>query len=335
MNKIKRIGLLIVLYGIFIEGCGPHGHIPIRKDVPAALINLEIHIIDVGQGDCFLIVTPAGKKIMIDAGTNGWGTERVLPYLKNLGITSLDYIVASHYHSDHIGGLDEVVNGLGGSNHILKAAYDRGEGYRSTSFSDYISSVGDKRMMIYPGQTIDLGDMAKLACISSSGNIRTGRIYTGIDENALSIVLILKYRNFDMYFGGDSNYIIEPFIAPYAGDVDVYKVSHHGSNTSSSRELLTYLNPEVSIISLGNGYPYTFPHRDTLTRLRDTNSYIYQTEAGSNQPPEGYGEVANGDFKIVSDGYHYTISGSSLISVTRLADTGVPHTENQNVIEKE
>ena len=72
-------------------------------------------MIDVVHGDCFLIIAPSGKHILIDAGKNGMGEGVVLPYLRDLGINSLDYVFASHYHRDHIGGIDEVVMGLGGA----------------------------------------------------------------------------------------------------------------------------------------------------------------------------------------------------------------------------
>ena len=295
---------------------------------PGKTKSLEIHVINVGQGDCFLIVSPSGRTVLIDAGNTGRGAGFVLPYLKNLGIVSVDYIVASHYHSDHIAGLDEVVNGIGGSSHIISAAFDRGGNYDSGGFRDYIKSIGDKRKTISPGQTIDLGDGVNMKCIASDGNIPTGRVYSGTDENALSVVLVMKFHSFDMYFGGDSNMAIEPSLAPYAGDADVYKVSHHGSATSSTQQLLDYLKPEVSVIAVGNGNTYGHPNEGTLTRLMAMNSYIYQTESGAAVPPAGKGEVANGNFKILTDGDSYTISGSSLITVTRLTDEKKAMLEN-------
>jgi len=291
--------------------------------VPEKTNILQIHVINVGQGDSFLIVSPSGKKVLLDAGNTGRGAGFVLPYLKNLGITSVDYIVASHYHSDHIGGLDEVVNGLGGNTHIVRVAFDRGGNYNSGAFRDYINAVGDKRKAISPGQAIDLGDEATMKCVASNGDIPTGRVYSGTDENSLSIVLILKFHSFDMYFGGDSNSAIEPSLAPYAGDVDVYKVSHHGSATSSSQQLLDYLKPEVSVICVGDGNSYGHPDSGTVSRLVNMNCYVYQTETGSAPPPSEKGEAAKGNFKIVTDGHSYTISGASITPVTRLTDSEI------------
>ena len=286
--------------------------------------HLEIQVMNVGQGDSFFIVSPSGKTVLIDGGDTGKGSKIILPYLLSRGISSIDYVIASHFHADHIGGLDEVINGLGGSWKISVAAYDRGGTYNSKAFQEYIASVGDKRKTILPDQIIDLGDGVTLKCIASNGYIPSGKVYYGDDENALSVVLLLKYHTFDIYFGGDSNLSIEPYLVSYASDADIYKVSHHGSSTSSTQILLNTLKPEVSVIPVGDGNPYGHPHYETISRLVSINSYIYQTETGSAPPPQGKGEVANGSFLITTDGYSYTISGSALIAKTRPTDWTKP-----------
>jgi len=285
--------------------------------------NLQIHIINVGQGDSMLIVSPSGKKILIDAGHNGKGNEVVLPYIKRLGINSLHYLFASHYHPDHIGGLDEVVNGLGGESSIVYAAYDRGGSFGSKTYTDYVNAVGAKRSPISPGHVIDLGDGVTIRCVAANGSNPIGKAYTGTDENTLSVVIILSYDHFQMYLGGDSTSRIEPFIAPFTGNVDVYKVSHHGRSTSSSQMLLSFIKPEISIISVGNGNPFRNPNPKTIARLINNNSYIYQTESGAATPPVGKGEVANGNITITTDGRSYTISGGDLTPATRLSSSRI------------
>lgn len=242
----------------------------------------------------------------------------MLPYLSGLGITSLDYVVASHYHSDHVGGLDEVIDGLGGSTHISIAAYDRGGTYHTDSYDDYVDSIGTKRTTITPGHIIDLGGDAKLKCIAANGYIAGNQVYSGSGENPKSVVLILKHKCFQMFFGGDSEDVIEDDFAPLVEDVDVYKVSHHGSDTSSIEELLKELNPEISIVCVGNN-TYGHPDSDTLSRIAEI-SYIYQTETGEGAPPEDKGIVVNGNFKIVTNGYAYTVIGPSISIKVRLVD---------------
>lgn len=321
MKKNKKGYEIILFIALFLVACASAAQQKSNvANVSEKIKTLEIHVINVGQGDCFLLISPSGKKVLIDAGNTGKGVGFVLPYLRNLGITSVDYIVASHYHSDHIGGLDEVINGLGGNSHIVYAAFDRGGNYNSGAFRDYIKAIGDKRKTISPDQTMNFGDDATMKCIASDGYIPTGRAYSGTDENTLSVVFILKFHSFDMYLGGDCNIAIESSLAPFAGDVDIYKVSHHGSATSSTQQLLDCLKPEVSVITVGNGNAYGHPNSGTLSRLLNMNSYIYQTEPGSAIPPVGKGEVANGNFTIITDGDSYTISGASLVSKTRLTD---------------
>jgi beta-lactamase superfamily II metal-dependent hydrolase len=288
--------------------------------------NLEVHIIDVGQGDCQLIISPSGKTVLIDTGTGTKATGVVLPYLDNLGISSIDYLVATHYDRDHIAGVDEVIDGLGGISKINYAVYDRGGSKDSSIFDTYLNSVQQKRETIEPEDVIDLGGSATLTCIASGGKTKNGTVYDKDDENELSVVLILNYFDFQVYFGGDLGENMEPYIGPLAGDMDVYKVSHHGSKYSSTRTFLEEIIPEVSTISVGNN-SYDHPTLDVFNRLANVTSYIYQTEKGNRAPSPDNGEVANGSFKIESDGCSYTVSGSDLHTATYYTDAshGCPH----------
>jgi len=281
--------------------------------------NLEVHIIDVGQGDSTLIVSPFGKTVLVDTGTGTKATSAVLPYLASLGITDLDYIVATHYDMDHIGGIDEVVDGLGGISHIISAVYDRGGSSDKSFFDTYRNAVEQKRTTIVPEEVIDLGSGATLTCIAVGGQTKNGTVYSGDDENELSVVLILSYCDFQMYLGADIGEDMEPFTGPLTGDMDVYKVSHRGSKYSSTQVFLDAITPEVSTISVGNN-SYGHPTIEVLNRLMSVGSYIYQTEPGNNTPPTGYGEVANGTFQIETDGCTYTVSGSDISTAARNTD---------------
>ena len=279
---------------------------------------LQVIGIDVGQGDCTLIISPTGKTVLIDAGYTGKGTGTVLPYLQSRGIESLDYTVASHYHVDHIGGLDEVVNAIGRDS-LKVAAYDRGYNYNTLAYTQYVTAVGTKRQTMTEYQVIDLGGGATLTCLglNSMGRLSPPYDNARYDDNNLSIAVLLEYGEFQMLLGGDlpgqnssSYYDIESILAPRAGDVDVYKVNHHGSATSSQTTLLNATLPEACLVYVGNGNSYGHPTQAVINRLVAVNCYIYQTELGSGGTiPVGKGEVANGNVVIDVDGGQYTING--------------------------
>jgi beta-lactamase superfamily II metal-dependent hydrolase len=293
---------------------------------------LEIIALDVGQGDCTLIISPAGKTMLIDAGTTGKGTGIVLPYLQSRGIKALDYTVASHYHSDHIGGLDEVINTL--TRDSLKVAgYDRGWSYITQAYTQYATAVGTKRQTITEGQVVDLGGGATVKCVAvnSHGHLAAPYDNDRYDENNLSVVLLLDYGDFEMVLGGDlpgyntsSYHDIESLVAAEIGDVDIYKVHHHGGANASNTTLLDAILPEVSLIYVGTGNSYGHPTQAVINRLVAVNSYIYQTETGSGGTiPSGEGEAVNGHIAITVVPGRYTINGD----VYDYGTAGVPPTE--------
>ena len=299
----RTLAVLPVLTLLFIGTC---------------VAGLQVVGIDVGQGDCTLIVSPTGKTVLIDAGYTGEGTGTVWPYLQSRGIRSLDYTVASHYHVDHIGGLDEVVNAMGRDS-LKVAAYDRGYNYNTQAYTQYINAIGTKRQTMTEYQVIDLGGGATLTCLglNSMGRLSPPYDNARYDDNNLSIAVLIDYGEFQMLLAGDcpgqnssSYYDIESILAPRAGDIDVYKVDHHGSATSSQTTLLNTCQPEACLTYVGNGNSYGHPTQAVINRLVAVNCYIYQTELGAGGTiPAGKGEVANGNIVIDVDGGQYTIDG--------------------------
>jgi beta-lactamase superfamily II metal-dependent hydrolase len=289
---------------------------------------LQIIGIDVGQGDCTLIISPTGKTVLVDAGYTGQGNATVIPYLQSRGIDALDYTVASHYHVDHIGGMDEVVNSLGVDS-IRVAAYDRGWSYTTQAYTQYTTAVGAKRQTMTEYQVIDLGGGATLTCLGLNGMGVLAAPFDNerYDDNNLSIALLLDYGEFQMLLAGDlpgarsgSYYDIESVLAPRVGDVDVYKVNHHGSATSSQNTLLNATLPEASLIYVGDGNSYGHPKQVVIDRLVAAGSYIYQTERGTGGTiPTGHGEVADGNIVIDVEAGEYTINSE----VYNLGTTGV------------
>ena len=281
-----------------------------------ALAGLEIHCIDVGQGDATLIISPTGGTFLFDAGENGKGNSEVYPYLQSLGISALDYIGCSHYHVDHIGGIDEVVSHIG-IDSVRVAALDRGWSYTTATYTSYAAAVAPKRTTILDDQVIDLGGGVTVTCLGVNGNGQLSPPFdTKYDENDLCVALLVEYGDFQFFVAGDlsgvnssSYHNIETSVGLEAGDIDVYRVDHHGSASNSNDTFISTLQPEVSIISVGSN-SYGHPTQTVINRLVSHDSYIYQTELGSGGTiPTGKGEVVGGDIVILVDGGTYTVDG--------------------------
>lgn len=263
---------------------------------------LTIHHIDVGQGDATLIRHSNGKTVLIDAGNTGKGKNVVLPYLQTLGVTSLDYLIASHYHADHIGGLDEVIEGL--SPDSVRFVFDRGGNSplpATKAFSDYWLAAEsiNRHYQVALGQTIELSDNVSLRCLAVDGFVLGfGEVKNSrSDENNLSLAWLLSFKystegktyTFNYFTGGDCGGVtgiyadLETPLAAVTGDVDALKINHHGSRYSTNQTFLDNLRPEAVVISVGDRNTYGHPTQETLDRLQNAPSvqFIYQTETGN------------------------------------------------------
>ncbi len=301
---------------------------------------LKIHHINVGQGDAALIVSPTGVTMLIDSGNDGDGTAKVLPYLAAQGITYLNYIACSHYHSDHLGGLDEVISAFGKTS--IGKIYDRGGGYlpTSTAFTSYLSAAKatGKRDSVYLGMVIDLGGGVTMKCVATVGKVLNyGAVKDASgSENDLSIGWVLNYGKFQYFTGGDlggesSAYAdSETPLAGVVGDVDVLKINHHGSAYSTNQTFVNALKPEAAVILVGDGNSYNHPVQSILTRLVNAKCYVYQTETGTGGTiPAGKGAIANDNIVITTEGSSYTISYGAIVD-TYPGDftTGISDTYN-------
>jgi len=256
---------------------------------------LQIHFMDVGQGDGTLLISPLGETVLFDNGARG-NCDKPLSYLQQLGVTKIDYHIASHYHTDHIGCTSQVLSEFP----LQKTAYDRGGTYPSSTFDSYVSKVGSKRQTATKSTVVTLdGSSAKpvrVNFVALNGNgIATD------NENDLSLVAVVHYGNFEAVIGGDlsgfksENYEdIETSVAPDVGQVEVYKVHHHGSRYSSNSNWLNTIKPMIGIISTGNGNTYGHPTIECLERLHKAGVKTYWTETGNGADPEpGYAIVGH------------------------------------------
>ncbi|MFH1279566.1 MAG: MBL fold metallo-hydrolase [Candidatus Eisenbacteria bacterium] len=293
---------------------------------------LEIHCINVGQGDCTLVRSGAGKTFLFDAGWNGEGYAEVIPYLTSLGITQLTYVGVSHYDADHLGGMDEVINSVG----VDSASYDRGWSYNTTSYFNYVSAAGGLRTTINDGDVIDLGDGVDIRCVAVNGNgLLAPPFDSQYDENDLCVGYVVKVGNFQFFVGGDISgnagcvpyHDIETSVGNEVGDIEVLRTNHHGSHCNTNANFVNALSPEAAIISVGDGNPYGHPTSTVIGRLVNYGAYIYQTELGTGGSiPPGRGEVA-GDVVIRTNGLGtYTIQDSiyAVDAVTGVPSAAVP-----------
>lgn len=259
---------------------------------------LRIYHIDVDQGDATLFVSPGGHTMLVDCGKNGHG-PRVKAVMDSAGVTTIDHFVCTHYHEDHYGGIDDLVEDLGVP--VLNA-YSRGDtAYLTTTkrqgatFAGYRSAVGGSAVHLMRGEAIPLDDEMAVTCVASGGVVLGEEVpEPASTENDASIALLVQYGGFRYFIGGDIQETTERKLAErdLVTDVDVYQADHHGSDTSSCSELLSDMAPTAIVISNGNRADYQHPRQVTLDRcaacspcpiVLQTNKYL-RGELGGNVP---------------------------------------------------
>ena len=228
---------------------------------------MEVHFIDVGQGDATLIKAD-GHYMLIDAGENDKGTAVQL-YLKKQGVERLDYLVLTHTDSDHIGGADVIIS-----------KFDIGQIFMSDfkkdnkTYRELMESMQYKHMTYTTpevGAEFALGN-ATFTIIAPNGDYD--------DPNNSSIALILDYGENSFLFSGDCEEEAEQDILANGInlDVDVYQVGHHGSRSSSSEDFLDAMSPECAVISCAEKNSYGHPHARTLNNLRARKIKVFRTD---------------------------------------------------------
>ena len=227
----------------------------------------EVHYLDVGQGDCSLVLCD-GHAMLIDGGESS-ESSKVYAYLKQHGISHLDYMVASHAHSDHIGGLSGALNYA-----TVDTAFCPVTDYDSKTFDSMVKYL-DKQGI---GITVpSAGDEFMLG----SAHVQVlgpQKIYD--DPNDTSIVMKVTYGETSFLFTGDAERTAEADILDAGYDLSstVLKVGHHGSDTSTSYPFLREIMPEYAVIQVGKDNSYGHPTEDTLSRLRDAEVKVYRND---------------------------------------------------------
>lgn len=259
-RKYKKIIVIILLLSI--------GTSYIYKNIQK---DLYINFIDVGQGDSTLITTQFNKKILIDGGGSEFGStfdvgeKTLLPYLLKKKIHKLDYVIISHFDSDHVGGILTILEELNVKQVLIPKQVEYSENYNK--FLDIIKKRNIKIKIVEEGNTINIDKNTYLDILWPEEK--------QIKDNVLnnnSLIVRLCYKNFKMLFTGDIEEIAEQkLLQKYEKTekltADILKVAHHGSKSSSIAEFLEKVNPRIALIGVGKNNKFGHPNAGVLDRL--------------------------------------------------------------------
>ena len=273
-NKKKSILILIILVIAYLcntltleEKTPPKKESQERKteDVINSKELLNVYFLDVGQADSILLENDH-HCMLIDAGNNEDGAKLVT-YFKYLGITKFDYVIGTHAHEDHIGGMDDIIK-----NFEIDTFYMPDVITTTKTFEDVLDALEQEQIAFETpnvAQTFNFNNTS-VTTLSVTDNKK--------DLNNTSIVLKVKYKNTSFLFTGDMESKIESQILTQNIKSDVLKVGHHGSRYSTSKAFLEKVSPTYAVISVGKNNTYNHPNEETLERLQAKNIKVYRTD---------------------------------------------------------
>ena len=266
MKKLqnKIIGLIIAIVVLAIPVLFNSENEPVSTIPYVANSELEIIFFDVGQADSTLIIS-GNKTMLIDGGEDESGAFLV-KQIQDLGINKIDYLIATHMHADHIGGLDKIVKEL-----EIGDIYMPDTEHPTKQVQEFLQAIDEKNLqyeLVEIGKEIMLEE-AKCEVMYVDNNLPA-------NLNLASIVIQLEFGNQKFLFMADAEKAIEQ--ARQWEKVDVLKVGHHGSNTSSTEEFLNQVHPSISVISVGKNNSYKHPTQEVLNRLLAIETKIYRTD---------------------------------------------------------
>ena len=262
-NPLLTLVIVLVAVALLIWQSAEGG----KSTVTVPMDGLYVHYIDVGQGDSELVCCN-GEYMLIDAGEPS-ASDAVLEYLDALGIDKLDYLVCTHGHSDHCGGLDAVVESLEVET-VFTSPY-AGDSPSYEIFTDAVYGAGLELTVPELGESYSLGE----ASFSFIGPLED---YDNTNDD--SLVMRLEYGDTSFLFTGDMTAKAEKDLINDGASLrcDVLKVGHHGSSGSSCYQFLYEAQPSIGVISCEKGNSYGHPHEEALSRLNDADVTVYRTD---------------------------------------------------------
>lgn len=252
---------------------------PRPSEVLQTLGAMDVYIIDVGQGDSIFLRSPSGKTMLVDASEAG-DFEAIDAFLKTQGVTKLDVVVATHPHSDHIGAMYKVIRA-----YEIGAFYMPDVTHTTSTFEKMLDALEEKDVSVKraeaSGETyLPWSDDVRVRILSPIKGSNT----EADDLNDWSVVLHISFGNSSILLTGDAEGPAETqMLEAYPAEVlraTVLKAGHHGSSTSSSDAFLDAVNPEIAVISCGEGNDYGHPHTETLERYATRGMVVYRTDLG-------------------------------------------------------
>ena len=274
MNFLRKtVSLLCILSIVLSIGCVNENDVYVSSEhssqtafVPEGS-SLSVVFIDVGQGDSELIVCD-GEALLIDGGENEYSAS-VLNTLYSYGITKLDYLVATHPHADHIGGLRKVINNFA-VEHLLMPDVTN----NTSSYEKLIEAIEKNDLAVEVPKVGDTFNVGSAVC-----TVLAPQDHYYEDLNDYSIVICLEYAGRKILFSADCAAASQSDMMTACADmtVDVYKVSHHGSSEENSVEWINKIRPAYAVISC-DGESYNHPHPETVSRLSEIGTVIYRTD---------------------------------------------------------
>lgn len=242
--------------------------LPEQTDPPAIPNSggFQVYFIDVGQADAALVVCD-GKAMLIDGG-NSADSNLIYAFLKNKGVSHLDYIIATHAHEDHVGGLSGALNYA-----TVGTVYCPTKSYSSSAFNNFAKSVQKQGKSITIPTNSTRFSLGSASCTVLAVN-------TTSDTNNSSIVLRIVYGSTSFLFTGDAEREVEQAMINRGVPLQstVLKVGHHGSYTSSSYAFIWNVMPDYAVISCGKGNSYGHPHEEVLSRLYNADVSLFRTD---------------------------------------------------------
>lgn len=235
-------------------------------------MGMDVHFIDVGQGDCILIRTPKNKTILIDGGTPESG-KKIMEFLKKNHIKKINLLIVTHPDVDHIGGLPKLMKSI-----KIDKILDSGKLYTTKAYRKYINQIAKQKI---PVEIVEKNQMIKL---DSSVKIRVLNTYEPFrDNNESSIALKVTYKEMDFLFMADIEKEQEKRLMKTENlHADILKVAHHGSRTSTSLSFLKEVNPKVAILTYGKKNDYGHPVDQVIKNLFEVNAFIFSTAVFGN-----------------------------------------------------